>query len=44
MPDIGTIAPDVTLKAHDGRAISLSEYRGTKWVVISAYPLAFTGG
>jgi peroxiredoxin len=44
MADVGTAAPEVTLKAHDGKTISLSEYRGTKWVVISAYPLAFTGG
>ena len=44
MADIGSAAPDFGLKSHDGRTISLGEYRGAKWVVISAYPLAFTGG
>jgi peroxiredoxin len=44
MADIGSIATEFKLKSHDGRTISLSEYRGTKWVVISAYPFAFTGG
>ncbi len=44
MADIGTTAPELGLKSHDGRTISLSEFRGSKWVVISAYPFAFTGG
>ena len=44
MADVGTMAPDFKLKSHDGRTISLSEHRGSKWVVLSAYPLAFTGG
>ena len=44
MADVGTKAPDFQLKSHDGRTVSLSEFRGAKWVVISAYPFAFTGG
>lgn len=44
MADIGTKAAEFALKAHDGRTISLADFRGSKWVVISAYPLAFTGG
>lgn len=44
MADVGTTAPDFKLKAHDGTTISPGEYRGAKWIVISAYPFAFTGG
>jgi peroxiredoxin len=44
MADIGKPAPDFSLKAHDGRTIASSEFRGAKWVVISAYPFALTGG
>ena len=43
MAEIGKPAPEFKLKAHDGTEVSLSQYRG-KWVIISAYPLAFTGG
>ncbi len=44
MADVGSKAPDFKLKAHDGQTISSSDYRGAKWLVISAYPFAFTGG
>jgi len=44
MADVGTAAADFKLKAHDGSEISLSQFRGSNWVVISAYPFAFTGG
>ena len=44
MADVGTEAPEFSLKSHDGRAVSSSDYRGVKWLVISAYPFAFTGG
>lgn len=44
MADVGTTAVEFKLKAHDGSEVALSQYRGTRWVVISAYPLAFTGG
>ena len=44
MADVGTTAGEFKLKAHDGSEVALSQYRGTRWVVISAYPLAFTGG
>ena len=43
MADVGSMAPDFKLKAHDGSEVSLSQFRGSKWVVISAYPFAFTG-
>lgn len=44
MAEVGKAAEDFKLKAHDGSEVSLSQYRGSKWVIISAYPLAFTGG
>ncbi|MBL8383411.1 MAG: redoxin domain-containing protein [Burkholderiales bacterium] len=44
MAEVGSNAPEFKLRAHDGSEISLSQYRGSKWVVISAYPFAFTGG
>lgn len=44
MADIGSKAPEFALKSHDGKTVSSADYRGSKWVVISAYPLAFTGG
>ncbi len=39
----GTEAPDFTLKDQNGVAVSLSDYRGTKDVVVVFFPLAFTG-
>ena len=44
MAEVGTAAPDFKLKSHDGSDISLGQFRGSNWVVISAYPFAFTGG
>ncbi|MBM3535434.1 MAG: redoxin domain-containing protein [Alphaproteobacteria bacterium] len=44
MADIGKPAPDFKLKSHDGKEVASSDFRGSKWVVISAYPFAFTGG
>jgi len=43
MAEIGKAIQDFKLKAHDGTEVSLSQYRG-KWVIISSYPFAFTGG
>ena len=42
VPEVGQAAPDFTLKSHDGREISLSDYRGRKNVVIAFFPLAWT--
>ena len=44
MADVGSTAPEFKLKAHDGSEISLSQFKGAKWVVVSAYSFAFTGG
>jgi peroxiredoxin len=44
MADVGSKAPEFTLKSHDGKTVASTEFHGSKWVVISAYPFAFTGG
>ncbi len=44
MAEVGKAAPEFKLKAHDGSEVALSQFRDSKWVVISAFPLAFTGG
>ena len=34
---VGVVAPDFTLESHDGKRISLSDYRGNKHVVLIFY-------
>lgn len=43
MLETGTKAPDFTAKAHDGRTVHLSDFRGRK-VVLWFYPKADTPG
>lgn len=40
----GDRAPDFTLESQDGRAVTLSEYKGRKLVVLYFYPKDFTAG
>lgn len=40
--EIGTVAPDFTLKNQFGEDVTLSDLRGSK-VVVMFYPFAFTG-
>jgi mycoredoxin-dependent peroxiredoxin len=40
--DIGTPAPDFTLRDQHGQSIALSSYRGAKAVVVMFYPFAFS--
>lgn len=40
---VGSIAPDFTLKNTDGKEVTLSSFKGKKNVVILFFPLAFTG-
>jgi thioredoxin-dependent peroxiredoxin len=42
-PAVGTVAPDFSLNSQEGKAVSLSEFRG-KWVVLYFYPKDFTSG
>lgn len=47
MPKVGDVAPDFKLNYFDGndlKAISLSQYRGKKNVVVAFFIFAFTGG
>jgi len=41
---IGDKAPDFSLPATTGQAISLSQFLGKKMVVLAFFPAAFTGG
>src|SRR6266568_6996244 len=42
-PSAGTVAPDFTLNAQDGKQVSLRDFRG-QWVVLYFYPKDFTSG
>jgi peroxiredoxin Q/BCP len=42
-PAVGTSAPDFTLNSQEGKAVSLSGFRG-QWVVLYFYPKDFTSG
>ena len=39
---VGDLAPDFTLRSHDGRTISLSALRGQR-VVLAFFAFAFSG-
>lgn len=43
MIDVGTEAPDFTLKDQNGQPVTLSDFRGNKNVLLVFFPLAFTG-
>ena len=40
--EVGQMAPDFKLKGPGGQAVTLSEYRGDKHVVLAFFPLAFS--
>lgn len=42
-PVVGDLAPDFTLRDQQGKAVSLSDYKGVKNVVVVFYPFAFSG-
>ena len=42
-PQVGAVAPAVTLPSNEGRQVSLNDYKG-KWVVLYFYPKDFTSG
>jgi len=41
--DVGTEAPDFTLKDQNNQEVTLSDFRGRKAVLLVFYPLAFSG-
>ena len=41
--EVGVEAPDFTLKDQNNQPVTLSDYRGTKNVLLIFFPLAFTG-
>ena len=41
---VGDVAPDFTLPSDQGKAVTLSEFRGKQNVFLAVYVLAFTGG
>jgi peroxiredoxin len=43
MVDIGDLAPDFSLRDQDKNLVTLSEFRGSKNVVLVFYPKSFTG-
>ncbi len=43
MLEVGTAAPDFTVKDHEGQSVSLADFRGRK-VLLWFYPKADTPG
>lgn len=41
--EVGSVAPDFTLKDQSGNLVSLSSFKGVKNVVVMFYPFSFTG-
>lgn len=41
--DVGTLAPDFTLKDQNNQEVRLADFRGRKNVLLVFYPMAFTG-
>ena len=42
-PEVGTLAPDFTLKDQNNQVITLSSFRGDRNVLVVFYPFAFSG-
>lgn len=42
-PEVGTTAPDFTLKDQNNQEVTLSSFRGEKSVLVVFYPFAFSG-
>jgi peroxiredoxin len=40
---VGEVAPDFSLRDQQGKKVSLSDFRGSKNVVVVFYPFAFSG-
>ena len=42
-PEVGTEAPDFTLKDQNNQEVTLSSFRGSAAVLLVFYPFAFSG-
>ena len=42
-PEVGTQAPDFTLKDQNNQEVTLSQFRGQRGVLVVFYPFAFSG-
>ena len=42
--DVGEVAPDFTLPSANNETISLSQFRGQKYVILSFHVFNFTAG
>ena len=42
-PEVGTEAPDFTVKDQNNQAVTLSSFRGVRAVLLVFYPFAFSG-
>jgi len=42
-PEVGTAAPDFTLKDQNNQVVTLSSFRGDRNVLVVFYPFAFSG-
>jgi len=42
MISVGALAPDFELRSHTGKTIRLSQFRGSRHVILAFHPLAFT--
>ncbi len=42
-PEVGTAAPDFTLKDQNNQEVTLSSFRGERAVLVVFYPFAFSG-
>jgi peroxiredoxin (alkyl hydroperoxide reductase subunit C) len=42
-PEVGTEAPDFTVKDHNNQKVTLSSFRGERAVLLVFYPFAFSG-
>lgn len=43
VPAVGSLAPDFTLPSTSGSTVTLSEFRGSKHVLLAFFPAAFSG-
>ncbi|MGH9926759.1 MAG: redoxin domain-containing protein, partial [Nitrososphaeraceae archaeon] len=43
-PEVGQFAPEFSFRTANGKSMNLSDYRGSKCVILYFYPKDFTPG